>query len=71
MGSWEAPFLRKSLHSQRGLARLLEALETLGGREHEKVFGEAEKEPWRGIDAAEAKLACWLERWKISSPLKR
>lgn len=53
------------------MARLLEALETLGGREHEKVFGEAEKEPWGGIDAAEAKLACWLERRKISSPLKR
>lgn len=70
MGSWEAPFLRKSLHSERGFAWLLEAFETLGGREHEKVFLEAEEELWRGIDAAEAKLGCQLKR-QISSPLKR
>lgn len=53
------------------MAWLLEAFETLGGREHEKVFREAEEELWRGIDAAEAKLGCRLKRQKISSPLKR
>ena len=65
------PFSGKASTQERGLAWLLEAFETLGGREHEKVFREAEEELWRGTDAAEAKLGCRLKRQKISSPLKR